>query len=175
MTGAAHPPPELSRAQRHQARRARRRRISTRATVVLVIVVAAAALAAAAYGGRRGTSASAAAPTTAPSTSTTTAPPPDNRNAIQKENDKIGTRNWGIGAPVEGISGYADRVSVQQGEAFTLYVSSVAPEWRGYAYRMGWYGGSGGRPGWEAQPRKGGVQAQAVVCKGQRYTPPART
>jgi hypothetical protein len=133
-----------------------------------VILVAAAALAAAAYGGRRGTSASAVAPTTAPSTSTTTTPPPDNRNAIQKENDKIGTRNWGIGAPVEGISGYANRVSVQQGEAFTLYVSSVAPEWRVYVYRMGWYGGSGGRQVWKSPLQKGVVQPGPVLVKATR-------
>jgi len=43
------------------------------------------------------------------------------------------------------ISGYMDQVSINLGESIGLYVSTTRPKYWVELYRMGWYGGSGGR------------------------------
>ena len=60
------------------------------------------------------------------------------------------TRDWiiprrvpyGNEAPIEG---YLDKVSANQGEEITLYVNTVAQGFRAFVYRIGYYGGLGGR------------------------------
>ncbi|WP_432746797.1 twin-arginine translocation signal domain-containing protein [Streptomyces sp. JH002] len=58
----------------------------------------------------------------------------------------------------DAIEGYADRVSVDPGEEFGLYVSTPAPAYRVSAYRIGWYGGAQARRVWRSEPQPGAVQ-----------------
>ena len=68
-------------------------------------------------------------------------------NPIQAENRRPGDSGWQL--PVDAgqlISGYAAETSVTPGQSFHLHVS--APAGSGYQvrlYRLGWYGGEGGR------------------------------
>jgi protein-S-isoprenylcysteine O-methyltransferase Ste14 len=43
------------------------------------------------------------------------------------------------------IEGYASATSINKGEAISLYVKTVNPTYTISVYRVGWYGGSGGR------------------------------
>lgn len=80
--------------------------------------------------------------------------------AIVAENRKSGTRRWRLAHPAlaDRIQGYADRVSVSAGRLVTLYVSTPAPRFRVAAFRMGYYGGTGGRLVWRSGWTRGGVQ-----------------
>ena len=88
-------------------------------------------------------------------------PPP---NAIQVENQKTGTSAWQIGlAPYvnsndtdQWIRGYASRVSINKGEKITFNITVNPYHWGDAyhptpvpytidVYRVGWYGGLGGR------------------------------
>ena len=73
-------------------------------------------------------------------------------NPIQTENALAGTTSWG--PPQQGLTaqnqhaleGYASEISVQPGDTIHLHVStSPAARYRIQLYRLGWYGGSGGR------------------------------
>ncbi|MDN4593645.1 N,N-dimethylformamidase beta subunit family domain-containing protein [Polycladomyces subterraneus] len=65
--------------------------------------------------------------------------------SIQEENRKPGTNNWKISIPGKHLlQGYASALSVRPGNWLTFYVSSQKP-YRMEIYRMGWYGGKGGR------------------------------
>ena len=73
-------------------------------------------------------------------------------NPIQTENALAGTTSWG--PPQQGLTaqnqhaleGYASEISVQPGDTIHLHVStSPAARYRIQMYRLGWYGGSGGR------------------------------
>ena len=75
-------------------------------------------------------------------------------NPIVLENRLPGTRAWVIGQNGHRIAddqrgqikGYASATSVAQAETLTLYVSvDVAQQYDVDVYRMGWYGGAGGR------------------------------
>lgn len=75
-----------------------------------------------------------------------TAPPPIARDtAIADENRRVGSRGWhlrGPGVPV--AQAFVDAASVAPGETLDLHLGSpvrVDAEW----YRLGWYGGMGGR------------------------------
>jgi len=84
---------------------------------------------------------------------------------IAEENAKPGTKDWTIPddpAMWSKISGYADSTSIDIGEPFTLRVSTAAPTWRVSAYRIGWYGGQGGRLVWRSEDLPGVVQPKAV-------------
>src|SRR5207248_11590219 len=62
---------------------------------------------------------------------------------VIQENAKPGTADWRL-APnhsKSAIEGYADKVSAQQGDRVTLFVSTDAPSFRIEAYRIGYYGG----------------------------------
>lgn len=99
----------------------------------------------------------------------TTAPPPAGdaydryRTAgwIAEENSREGTREWNIPddrSMWSKIEGYADATSIDVGESVTLRVSTRAPYWQVSAYRIGWYGGAGGRRVWRSAPQTGVVQ-----------------
>ena len=65
-------------------------------------------------------------------------------NLVRQENAMRGTDRWLIGGLPATIQGYLDHASVAPGERLALRVDARAPfdvEW----YRLGWYGGSGGR------------------------------
>jgi hypothetical protein len=83
---------------------------------------------------------------------------------VVQENLKTGTTDWRIppDAPVD-IHGYADHVSAPQGTEVTLYVSTHATSFRVEAYRLGYYGGVGGRMVWESSSVPGVVQPPPIV------------
>ncbi|HUZ19361.1 MAG TPA: N,N-dimethylformamidase beta subunit family domain-containing protein [Acidimicrobiales bacterium] len=71
---------------------------------------------------------------------------------VVEENKRPGSPGWVIPPPPGGagpypapIEGFVDQVSYRQGDEITLYVSSVAPDFRADVYRMGYYQGLGGR------------------------------
>jgi len=77
-------------------------------------------------------------------------------NLVRRENAMRGTGRWLIGGLTATIQGYLDRASMAPGDQLTLRADAQTPfdvEW----YRLGWYGGYGGRllrvdPGLPASP-----------------------
>lgn len=130
-------------------------RLATDAVVILAILLGAGVLLAKVTGGRA-------------STRTTTPPTSPGANLIAAENQRLGTTDWRITniAASAGIEGYASQVSAQQGDAVTLYVSTSASSYVVQAYRMGYYGGLGGRLVWQSSTQRGSVQAAPSVQKG---------
>jgi len=63
------------------------------------------------------------------------------------ENQRPGTTDWQLQNPADNhqIEGYASLTSVEHGGAIAFYVSTTARTYRVDIYRMGWYGGDGGR------------------------------
>jgi hypothetical protein len=131
---------------------------------IAFVVVLIAALAAYAVAPERHAHKAAAAPlvpvaTAPPAAPVATAVPATMQSATTLENEKRGTLAWEIPpAPVFGISGYASRVSVQRGDPFTLYISTVAATYHIEAFRMGWYQGLGSHLVWKSGDVKGQVQ-----------------
>ena len=78
-------------------------------------------------------------------------------NAIQLENQRPGTRAWIITQPAESgeIAGYASVTTALAGERVHVYVSTSADSYTADVYRMGWYGGLGGRLVASIKPRPG--------------------
>lgn len=75
---------------------------------------------------------------------------------IAEENAKTGTSDWTIPddrTMWSKIEGFADRTSVNIGEPTTLRVNSKGSPWRVSAYRIGYYGGKGGRLVWRSDPQ----------------------
>ncbi|WP_220806800.1 N,N-dimethylformamidase beta subunit family domain-containing protein [Noviherbaspirillum aridicola] len=78
-------------------------------------------------------------------------PPPPQKNVIQLENEKTEgvTRDWYIEdrdyARLGEIEGYASATSINRGESIRLYVNTPEPGYTMSVYRIGWYGGAGGR------------------------------
>ncbi|MFO5526643.1 MAG: N,N-dimethylformamidase beta subunit family domain-containing protein [Cuspidothrix sp.] len=69
-------------------------------------------------------------------------------NAIVLENQKTGTTAWKITnlATNDEIAGYGDATSINKGQALNLKISlSQAGQYRLDVYRLGYYGGKGGR------------------------------
>ena len=90
---------------------------------------------------------------------------PGDTNPIVTENQRPGTTNWRIQnvAASRGIEGYADHASARQGDSVVLYVSTSAARFSVQAYRMGYYGGLGGRLIWQSPPTAGAQQAAPAV------------
>ena len=85
---------------------------------------------------------------------------PGGANPIVRENQRPGTTDWLVtrveAAPANerndryrrqrAIEGYVSRTSVQAGNTLTAFVStSPAASYRADVYRLGYYGGKGGR------------------------------
>jgi hypothetical protein len=85
---------------------------------------------------------------------------------VAAENRRPGTSAWRITHLGErnAIEGWADRVSATNGDRVRLYVSTTARRFQVEVYRMGWYGGLGGRLLWRSGP-----------LPGRRQPPPVRT
>jgi hypothetical protein len=66
---------------------------------------------------------------------------------IQIENALPGSSGWRVPiAPRHGIEGYASDVSLAAGDSLDIHVSTApAADYRVELYRLGWYGGIGGR------------------------------
>lgn len=101
-------------------------------------------------------------PLPTPSTSTTPPTTVAPRAALAPgwlaaENARPGTTDWKIDDDVPGASddlppgwleGYADTTSARPGQSVQLFVACDGDSWHAEAYRMGWYGGAGGRLLW---------------------------
>lgn len=67
-------------------------------------------------------------------------------NPIVRENRLPGTGDWQLTRGSEDmIEGFASATSVAQGSTVELYVSTRVPDFTVEIFRLGWYGGSGGR------------------------------
>ena len=68
-------------------------------------------------------------------------------NVIQNENAKTGTTEWQATNLTHSgeIEGYASLTSVNRGEEISFFVSTTDPRFTIDIFRMGWYGGAGGR------------------------------
>src|SRR5438105_2393916 len=99
-------------------------------------------------------------PGPAPLSASRSMPPAAGANPVVAENQHAGTTDWRIKdvAASRGIEGYADHVSAHTGDTVNLYVSTSAAKYRVQAFRMGYYGGLGGRLIWQSPPPRGGLQ-----------------
>lgn len=67
-------------------------------------------------------------------------------NPIVAENSKLGTTSWiPFNAANGEIEGYASHSSINKGEAIRFFVSTVESSYKIAIFRLGWYGGLGGR------------------------------
>src|SRR5690349_1063934 len=68
-------------------------------------------------------------------------------NPIVNENWQPGTKDWRIAspAPAREIEGFVSATSALPGETIGFFVSTTAPSFSMQIFRMGWYGGAGGR------------------------------
>ena len=84
-------------------------------------------------------------------------------NPVQKENRQPGTTAWQLSNPAEAreIEGYASLTSVPVGGNISLFVNTADATYSLTVYRMGWYGGTGGRR----------VQGPQVLAGVQQITP----
>lgn len=66
---------------------------------------------------------------------------------IMAENTKPGTTTWQITDPAtkHEIEGFASLTSVNRGEDISIFVNTADPTYVMEVFRMGWYGGAGGR------------------------------
>ena len=83
-------------------------------------------------------------------------------NAIQTENAKPGTTEWRLatrGFASSAIEGYASLTSVNRGGQIALFVNTADPTYTMDIFRMGYYGGAGGRRMLNAISRTGVAQA----------------
>jgi hypothetical protein len=72
------------------------------------------------------------------------------QNPVVVENQNAGSTNWNLGNSgsdaVGQIKGYASAASINKGESITFFVSvNPAQTFTIDVYRLGWYGGAGGR------------------------------
>jgi len=81
-------------------------------------------------------------------------------NPIQQENAKEGTFAWQLVNPATDheIEGYASLTSVNRGGQISLFVNTADPSYTITIFRMGWYGGRGGREVMAPISRPGTVQ-----------------
>ncbi|WP_066426776.1 N,N-dimethylformamidase beta subunit family domain-containing protein [Anabaena sp. 4-3] len=84
-------------------------------------------------------------------------------NPIIIENQKIGTTAWQLTNPAtrREIEGYASLTSVNRGDTIKLFVNTKEPSYTIEIFRMGWYGGAGGR-----------LMSSAIKRVGKRQPPP---
>lgn len=86
--------------------------------------------------------------------------------AITAENRLPGTTSWQITGTSDGIEGFADTTYAAAGDHVGLYVSTVASSFSVVAYRMGYYGGAGGRQVWASDQIPGVKQPKCPVTSG---------
>jgi hypothetical protein len=90
------------------------------------------------------------------------------------ENAKPGTTDWAFPrnrlAGQTDLAGYTDRVSARPGEPFRLFVSSSDGAFTVCAFRIGWYGGKGGRLLWTSATIPGRPQAAPTLASGRMVT-----
>jgi hypothetical protein len=82
-------------------------------------------------------------------------------NAIQIENAKPGDSTWQLtdaGRASGTIEGYASATSVNRGDQIRLFVNTAESAYTLTIYRLGYYGGTGGRKMLGPITRRGGAQ-----------------
>src|SRR2546422_1118433 len=85
-------------------------------------------------------------------------------NAVVTENQQPGSSSWQLGSlvandPSGQIKGYASATSASPGDSLTLYVTvNPAQTFNIDVYRVGWYGGTGGRLMQQVGPLNGATQ-----------------
>src|SRR5260370_8861450 len=86
-------------------------------------------------------------------------------NPIQTENALAGTTAWQLTNPATNreIEGYASLTSVNAGGQISFFVSTNDASYHLEMYRMGWYGGAGGRLVLSAVQRTGFLQPMPVA------------
>jgi hypothetical protein len=86
---------------------------------------------------------------------------PPKANPIQAENAKTGTADWQLTNPATSneIEGYASLTSVNRGGSIRFFVNTVDPTYTVDIFRLGWYGGAGGRRVADAVQHTGTKQA----------------
>jgi hypothetical protein len=83
---------------------------------------------------------------------------------VGRENALQGTSSWQIPPSAKhGITGFANKVSVDLGGRVRLYVDTPADTFRVRAYRMGYYGGLGGRLIWTSEASPGDNQPPPTI------------
>jgi fibronectin type 3 domain-containing protein len=87
------------------------------------------------------------------------------KNVTRLENAKSGTTAWELSNPAwQGeIEGYASLTSVNRGGSISLFVSTSAPSYTVDVYRIGWYGGAGGRQVYGPVTRTGLLQPTPTI------------
>lgn len=88
---------------------------------------------------------------------------PNNPTII--ENQKIGTSDWQLTNPAtkQEIEGYASLTSINRGSDIKFFVNTKEPSYTIEIFRMGWYGGAGGRQMAAAITRTGVKQPRPIV------------
>ena len=86
---------------------------------------------------------------------------------VVAQNKLPGTTSWKItgNSATGGISGFANLTYAKMGQAVTLYVSSSSATFQVFAYRMGYYGGTGARLIWTSANLEGVRQPPCTVAK----------
>ncbi|HJW95172.1 MAG TPA: N,N-dimethylformamidase beta subunit family domain-containing protein [Thermoanaerobaculia bacterium] len=85
-------------------------------------------------------------------------------NAITDENARPGTSDWMLfSRATTQIEGYASLTGAGPGESIRFYVSTPEPSYTLEVFRMGWYGGKGGRRMTDAVTRSGFVQSAPSI------------
>jgi hypothetical protein len=78
-------------------------------------------------------------------------------NPIANENKKPGTTDWLITNPADNreIEGYASWTYIDPGQSIDIFVNTGESSYRLEVFRLGWYGGTGGRRVFEPITRSG--------------------
>jgi len=84
------------------------------------------------------------------------------------ENAKLGTIDWVVSAlpPEHTLEGFASQVSAVSGDDVALHVNTTATAVQVQAYRMGYYGGLGGRLVYQSDMVAAGPQPPATLTPG---------
>ena len=84
---------------------------------------------------------------------------------IRDENLKQGSREWRFLNPASNreIEGSASATSINRGESIQFFISTSDPSWTAEVFRLGWYGGDGGRKVLTGIERAGKRQEEPVT------------
>lgn len=118
-------------------------------------------------------------PTSAPGSGVAASPAPSasavaDSSWVREENARPGTTDWRIPAGRVAadaqLAGFADHASVLPGTPVVLRVDAQAPSWTATAFRLGHYGGAGGRRVWTSPVVTSTHQPPVRVVEGHMVT-----
>ncbi|HJP77175.1 MAG TPA: N,N-dimethylformamidase beta subunit family domain-containing protein [Pseudonocardiaceae bacterium] len=134
-----------------------------------VLFVVAACTGSSPSAGKPAQSSSTSAPgTSAPAAGTSLTAYGVSANWMVEENKKPGSPAWRISdTPATGkIEGFASQVYASAGQSVNFYVNTTAPKFKIEAYRVGYYGGVGGRLVWSSAEQTGKAQPPCPLTPG---------